>query len=116
MMSKRMPPDEWFNALAAETDVPRTRSRRASSKLKSRAYSELIKRQQESGPLQGLDETKAEGAGLCIFEELVRLSRAGEKVQAVNYCRVCHARVLGEHVENAPIYWGHCPYVKFQNR
>jgi hypothetical protein len=116
MMSKGIPPDQWFDALASETDVPRKHERRASSTLKSRAYSALVKRQQESGPLERLDQTKAEGAGLCVFEELVRLSRAGEKVQSVNYCRVCHARVLGEHVENAPIYWAHCPYVRFQNR
>ena len=114
-MSK-LPEDKWFEALAGESDVPPKRSRRASSKLKSRVYSALIRRQQESGPLEGLDQTKAKGEGLCVFEELVRLSKAGEKVQAVNYCRVCHARVLGENVENAPIYWGCCPYVRFQNR
>ena len=115
-MSKRIPPDQWFESLAGETDAPRKRTRRASSKLKSRVYSALVKRQQESGQLEGLDKTKAEGMGLCVFEELVRLSKAGEKVQSVNYCSVCHARVLAEHVENAPIYWAHCPYVKFQNR
>jgi hypothetical protein len=29
---------------------------------------------------------------------------------------VCHARVLAERLEHAPIYWPHCPYVRFQNR
>jgi hypothetical protein len=115
-MSKRIPDDDWFDALAADSVPPPKRKRRASSKLKSKVYSALIQRQQESGPLEGLDKTKAAGEGLCVFEELVRLSKTGEKVQSVNYCSVCHARVLGEHVENAPIYWGHCPYVKFQNR
>jgi DNA-directed RNA polymerase specialized sigma24 family protein len=31
-------------------------------------------------------------------------------------CRVCHARVLAEHVEEAPIFWKHCPCADFQRR
>jgi len=38
----------------------------------------------------------------------------GETVKSLNICRVCHARVLAEHLENAPIYWGGCPYVEFK--
>jgi hypothetical protein len=51
-----------------------------------------------------------------VFEEIVRIAPVGEAPERVNWCRVCHARVLGERVENAPIYWAHCPYVRFQNR
>jgi hypothetical protein len=34
----------------------------------------------------------------------------------MNPCQVCHARMLAEHLDNAPIYWPHCPYVKFQEK
>jgi hypothetical protein len=89
---------------------------RAPSRLKSRIYSSLVLRQAESGPLRSLTGIKAEGRKLCIFEELVQISPVGEAVKTRNPCRVCHARLLGEHVEAAPIYWPHCPYVLFQKR
>jgi hypothetical protein len=88
---------------------------RAPSRLKSRIYSSLVLRQAESGPLRSLTETKAEGRKLCVFEELVQISPVGESVKMRNPCRVCHARLLGEQVEDAPIHWPHCPYVLFQN-
>jgi hypothetical protein len=88
----------------------------ASSRLKSRIFSALQLEQQESGPLLSLTESHASGGKLCVFEELVRIAPAGESVKQKNPCRICHARVLGEHVENAPIYWPGCPYVRFQNR
>jgi hypothetical protein len=89
---------------------------RASSRLKSRIYSKLVLAQAESGPLRSLTDVKAGGRQLCVFEELVQISPASEAVKAKNPCRVCHARVLAEHVEGAPIYWPHCPYVLFQKR
>ena len=85
---------------------------RASSRLKSRIYSKLVETQAASGPLRSLTETRK----LCVFEELVQISPVSENLKRRNPCRVCHARLLGEDVENAPIYWAHCPYVLFQNR
>ena len=91
-------------------------TRQVSSRLKSRIYSKLVLAQAESGPLRSLTEVKADGRRLCVFEELVQISPLAEPVKAKNPCRVCHARLLGENVEGAPIYWPHCPYVLFQNR
>jgi hypothetical protein len=88
----------------------------ASSRLKSRIFSALQLEQQESGPLLSLAETHVAGGKLCVFEELVRIAPAGEAVKQKNPCRVCHARVLAEHIEKAPIYWPGCPYVRFQER
>ena len=91
-------------------------SYRASSRLKSRIYSKLVETQAASGPLRSLTETRAANRKLCVFEELVQISPVSEGLKRRNPCRICHARLLGEHVENAPIYWPHCPYVLFQNR
>ena len=91
-------------------------SKPASSRLKSRIFSALQLEQQESGPLLSLTETRARGGKLCIFEDLVRIAPTGESAKQKNPCRVCHARVLAERVENAPIYWPGCPYVRFQDR
>jgi hypothetical protein len=89
---------------------------RAPSTLKSRIYSRLVQEQAAESPLLSLPETKAAGRPLCVFEELVRIAPVGEALKTKNCCRVCHARVIAERVERAPIYWPHCPYVLFQNR
>ena len=89
---------------------------RAPSRLKSRIYSALLDRQQQEGPLLSLSRVKAEGGKLCVFEELVQISPLGEKAKQPNLCRFCHARVLAETIENAPVYWPGCPYARFQNR
>ncbi len=89
---------------------------RASSKLKSRIYSRLMLAAAETGPLLDVAQVREGGRGLCVFEELVRIAPAPQPVKSANICRMCHARLAGEHVENAPIYWPHCPYVTFQNR
>ena len=114
-MSKILPDDEWLKELTEEqaTTMPR---RRAPSRLKSRIYSELVRLQQTQGPLESLPATHESGRRLCVFEDLVRIAPVGEKAKQFNCCSVCHARLLGEKVENAPIYWGNCPYVAFQNR
>ena len=88
----------------------------APAKLKSRIYSRLMRDLAKTGRLRSLPETKASGAALCVFEELVRIAPIGETAKTRNCCRVCHARVLAERIENAPIYWPHCPYVGFQSR
>jgi hypothetical protein len=102
--------------VAEEFPTPLTPLRRAPSRLRSRAYSALIRLQQESGPLEDVTSTKQQGHGLCVFEELVQITPLGQPVKQSFYCQVCHARVLGEQVEGAPIFWPHCPYVRFQNR
>ena len=84
------------------------------SKLKARVYSALVRKQQESGPLLGLRDSHADGRGLCVHEQLVRIAPLGSTVQAFNCCSVCHARVLAEAFDNPPIYWGNCPYVGFK--
>jgi hypothetical protein len=107
-MPDRLRIDEVMGA-AAEPLV-----RPASSRLKSRIYSSLVQKQAESGPLRSLSVTRADGRRLCVFEELVQIAPVPQPVKSMNPCRVCHARVLGENVESAPIYWPYCPYVLFQ--
>ena len=86
----------------------------APARLKARLYSALVREQQSSGPLQDLDATFAAGHQLCVFEKLVQIAPVGERVKQPFYCRVCHARLLAEKMENAPIFWAHCPYAEFQ--
>ncbi|MGH7746470.1 MAG: hypothetical protein ACREQ5_17175 [Candidatus Dormibacteria bacterium] len=100
-----------FDLLAQEQNE--TEEVRAPSRMKSRLYSALIRRQEESGPLRSLGETQAQGYGLCVFEDLWQRATSGEAAQCFNCCKLCHARVLAEHLEGAPIYWGNCPYVTF---
>jgi hypothetical protein len=90
--------------------------RKAPARLKARTYSRLLKEQAATGPLLGLSEVRASGSALCLFEELVRIAAVGEASKTRNCCRVCHARVLAERLEHAPIFWPHCPYAGFQNR
>ena len=89
---------------------------RAPSRLKSRIYSALRERQRNDGPLLSLTAVKGRGRRLCVFEELVQVAPVGESAKKRNLCRVCHARVLAENIENAPVYWPGCPYAQFQNR
>lgn len=105
--------DPFFEALAQATEPA---AEEAPNRVQSRVYSALMRAAEAEGPLCTLAESKDAGHGLCVFEELVRITPLGEKPQRFNYCRICHARVLAETVENAPIYWPHCPYVRFQGR
>jgi hypothetical protein len=89
---------------------------KAPSRLKSRIYSALMRHHAASGPLLPLPATRAAGRGLCVFESLTSACPTGTRVQQMNLCSVCHARVLAELVEGAPIFWHDCPYVGFQNR
>jgi hypothetical protein len=86
----------------------------APHKLQARLYSALIAEQEKSGPLRSLPATKMAGYGLCVFEELVRIAPVGAAAKQPFICWRCHARVLAEHLENAPIWWPHCPYSEFQ--
>lgn len=112
-MSKQIPEEQFFERLADAAQLP-SGAAKASSKLKARIYSTLMLREADTGPLASFHQTKIAGGRLCVFEELVRIAPVGEPVKSLNICRVCHARVLAEHMEPAPIYWPNCPYAEFQ--
>ncbi len=107
-------PDEEFMVRIAD-GVELTGPEVAPARLKAKVYSDLTSRQAETGPLMSLTETDACGHKLCVFEEIVRIAPVGESAKSLNICRVCHARVLAEQIENAPIYWSGCPYVELKN-
>lgn len=111
-MSRNLPDDEFLERIALEAQPEEGGA--APSRLKSRIYSSLARLQAETGPLLDLEQTKASGNGLCVFEELVRIAPVGEAVKCLNYCRVCHARLVAEQFEDPPIYWPNCPYVGFK--
>ena len=98
----------------AELLAPRDDEQRAPSSLKARLYSALIHEQQQTGPLASLDASVEAGHGICVFETLVQIAPVGELAKSPFFCQVCHARVLAEHSDNPPIFWSHCPYVKFK--
>jgi len=108
----RLPEDEFMEVLAERVELGE--SDRAPSRLKARVYSALVQRQAETGSLLSLSENAASGQRLCVFEQLVRIAPVGEQAKSLNFCRVCHARIMAEHFNNAPIYWSGCPYVDFK--
>jgi hypothetical protein len=112
-MSSRMSEEQLFLQLAQQAEYPDAGRSVASARLKARIYSSLVKRQQESGPLVSLTETKAAGERLCVFENLWTIAPIGEQMKSRNLCSVCHARLLAERMEKAPIYWSGCPYADF---
>ena len=87
-------------------------SAKASSRLKSRILSKLMALQQSEGPLRILSESRDAGEPLCAFERAVALLPS-KVLQSRNPCAVCHARLLGETVEDAPLFWRGCPYARF---
>jgi len=89
---------------------------RASSRVKARLYSALVRTQQETGALPSLTQSEAAGHGLCVFEKLVQIAPIREMAKTPFFCSVCHARILAEHIEHAPIYWPNCPYAAFQKQ
>jgi hypothetical protein len=88
---------------------------RAPARLKSKIYSALIERLAEDGPLRPLRAVRADGGHLCVFEHAVAALPVGNDVSAWNPCRVCHARILGERLDRAPIFWPGCPYSEFHH-
>ena len=88
---------------------------RAPARLKSRVYSTLVERLAAAEPLRSLPATKAAGCQLCVFEEVVAALPLSEATASKNPCRVCHARVLGERLNWAPVFWPGCPYSQFHN-
>jgi hypothetical protein len=110
-VNKHLFEEEFFKRVA---EIHLSENERAPSRLKARLYSALVRTQAETGPLLSLPATKAAGHDLCPFEELVCIAPIGETAKCLNICRVCHARVLAEHFEDPPIWWPHCPYVRFK--
>jgi hypothetical protein len=108
-----MDDDRWLEQLAEAADLNPATPERAPARLKAKIYSALVKDQSETGPLLSLAATKAAGSGLCVFEEAIASLPLGEQIGSMNPCRVCHARVLAERVDHAPIFWPHCPYAGF---
>ncbi|GEM_PF-1572248 len=106
--------EELFEHFAAGIEPGVSTTIQAPSRLRSRIYSALMLLESAQGRLRSIPATKAEGHDLCVFEELVRIAPVGQKLRSLNICRLCHARLLGEVMENPPIYWGNCPYVDFK--
>jgi hypothetical protein len=104
-----MSDDRWFQHLAELDPVP---PERAPARLKSKTYSALLRRMAASGPLEDLARTRAAGGRLCVFEHLVAAVTPAE-LRSRNPCAVCHARVLAERMDRAPIVWPGCPYSEF---
>jgi hypothetical protein len=113
MNDKPLQDDELFSRLAQQTETAPS-VERAPSRLKSKTYSALIRKQEQSGPLLNIVETARSGHRLCVFEGLWSHMPLGTSAKRFNCCSICHARLLGENVEPAPIYWGNCPYVAFK--
>jgi hypothetical protein len=84
----------------------------APARLKSRIYSALVERMADEAPLRPLTASQADGERLCVFERSLTLM-PDDRITTRNPCRVCHARVLGERLERAPIFWPGCPYAAF---
>ncbi len=108
-----MPNADWDQEFSQLLSGPASRER-ASSSLKARLYSAVVREQQASGPLASLDDTVAAGHGLCVFEKLVQIAPVGERLKTPFFCSVCHARVLAEHFGKPPIFWPDCPYASFK--
>jgi hypothetical protein len=105
--------DRWFEEFAAVTDSSAEPSR-APARLRSRIYTALIREQQRTGQLASVSSTRAAGRKLCVFEQLVEITPAGETTKSRYFCQVCHARILAENFEHPPIWWPNCPYAEFK--
>ncbi|HLG58308.1 MAG TPA: hypothetical protein VI485_23385 [Vicinamibacterales bacterium] len=108
-----MDDDRWLEQLADMTDFATGTPERAPARLKARIHSALVNQQSKTGPLLSLAATKAAGSGLCVFEQAIASLPVGERIGSMNPCSVCHARVLAERLDHAPIFWPHCPYAGF---
>jgi hypothetical protein len=108
-----MSDDRWFERLARATGDGTPE--RAPARLKSKIYSALVSDMSGSGALLDLAATKRAGGRLCVFEDVLTIVGAGTDLLSKNPCRICHARLLGERMERAPIFWPGCPYSEFHN-
>jgi hypothetical protein len=108
-----MADDLWFERLA-DASGPATEERTPAS-VKSRIYSAVVARMADTGPLLDLRSTREAGGHLCVFENALAVVPLGTNFHSMNPCRICHARVLGERMQHAPIFWPGCPYSEFHN-
>ena len=108
-----MADEVWFQQLADVTRMPS--EDRAPAHLKSKVYSSLVTSMAQPGPLLDLRDVKDAGGHLCVFEHAIAMLPVGAGVGSMNPCRICHARVLGERLQHAPIFWPGCPYSEFHN-
>jgi hypothetical protein len=108
-----MADEVWFEQLADATRL--AGEDRAPAHLKSKVYSSLVRSMAQSGPLLDLKDVKEAGGHLCVFEHAVAMLPPGVDVGSMNPCRICHARVLAERLEHAPIFWPGCPYSEFHH-
>src|SRR5262245_21725575 len=92
--------DAFFEKLSAATEPADGVLATAPSRLKAKVYSALLSQQTASGFLLSVSATEASGRSLCVFEKAVEVLPVGEKVKCLNFCRVCHARVAAEKIEN----------------
>jgi len=102
--------DKWDELLTASADASSAPA--VSSRLKSRLLSQLVRLEQAQGPLRILSDNKMLGDTLCVFEEIIAAMPSSD-LQSRYPCNVCHARVVAERVEKAPIYWPGCPYARY---
>ena len=108
-----MADEVWFQQLA---DATRSAGEeQAPAHLKSKVYSSMVTNMALSGPLLDLGDIKEAGGHLCVFEHALAILPVGAGVGSMNPCRICHARVLGERLQHAPIFWPGCPYAEFHN-
>ncbi len=101
--------DQFFQSLVEREDATVT----APARLKSRIYSALVKESQKKSPLRALSETRKAGYQLCYWEKILQVMPGAG---SVNHCRICHARLLAEFIETAPLPWSGCPYAQFHKR
>ena len=109
-MAEDSPDKLWLEFAASAEAAPED----APARLKSKIFSRLNLEQAKEGPLASFSESKAAGRALCVFEEIVEHAPTGDAIKRLNICRVCHARVLAEQLDKAPIWWAGCPYAQFQ--
>ena len=108
-----MTDEVWFQQLAEATEF--AGEDRAPAHLKSKVYSSLVTSMAQSGPLLDLKDVQDAGEHLCVFEQAIAMLPVGAGIGSMNPCRICHARVLGERLQHAPIFWKGCPYSEFHN-
>jgi hypothetical protein len=111
-----MDDERWLERVAAATSPEADVPARAPARLKAQIYSAVVERMAQAGPLLTLQATKATGSRLCVFEAALAALPVGDRVGSMNPCRVCHARVLAERLDDAPIFWPGCPYAEFHRQ
>jgi hypothetical protein len=111
-----MDDERWIDRVAAATGFDAEAPARAPARVKARIYSALVNRLSQTGPLLTLDASRAAGSRLCVFEAALAALSVDERLGSMNPCRICHARVLAERLDDAPIFWPGCPYSEFHRR